>query len=874
MEIRNIKTVKPARSIGILIWLLIPLCLFFLLQIAVTIIMYVNTRIYDRSVSNSYEVLTEKVFNRKLYIENKMINRWTSFSGVQEKIREIVSAKLKAENIQFETAKDNTVVQNSILYAALPELLYILRKNSVTGAFLILDLPADSDRPAEARYPGLYLRNIDPASYSPENQDILIARGLSSAVKPYNIALDSDWEPYFSLPKDKTEKNAGYFHHPVEAAKKFKETGSGDLRYWSPPFYLTHAESRVITCSVPLIGADQTVYGVIGIDLTESYLKTFLQFEELEQNRSGIYCLAVRGTDKDGSFIPVIANGAANTMPEIRFTDIKMKKLPFDDMYKTDAPHIFTKPRCASVQTIHLYPRNSLHEGTEWVLMGMVPEQNVLAFSDDLRKLFWKSLAANACFFFIGAFLASNYISKMLKKVVTELETGDVSKPVHIKKMKVTEIDVLISAIENLSTSIFNAASHVSKIIEQIHVPIGVFEHDTVLKTVFCNLIWFKLFNIPGYDKDTTLTEEEFESLLDGLKSYIDSQNEDTVIYAVPEGLPGKIRWIKCTTAQEESGRLGVALDITQETEERARVELQMNYDDLTGLFNHNAFDKKIAEVFKEKPEGVCALVVWDIDNLKFVNDSFGFAYGDSHIRAFGKKLLSLQQEKNCFVCRLLGDEFCSFFYNFSSAEEIKAILNSFWNEIRETTVTFPDMEPMKLRVSAGLAWYPFNADNERDLIRYANFAVYNVKHSFKGTLHEFNPDIYKDNYILIHGTEALNKMIENGLIEYALQPIVAASSGEVYGYEMLMRPMIPEFKNPMDVLRLARAQSKLHMIEELTLFRAMETFVKKVESGEISRGTKVFLNTISSQILPETKFREFEETFKPYLSKLPKASL
>ena len=180
-----------------------------------------------------------------------------------------------------------------------------------------------------------------------------------------------------------------------------------------------------------------------------------------------------------------------------------------------------------------------------------------------------------------------------------------------------------------------------------------------------------------------------------------------------------------------------------------------------------------------------------------------------------------------------------------------------------------PNGENSKLRVSAGLAWYPYDADNQADLLRYSNFAVYDVKNSFKGTLHEFNLDAYKKNYIMINGTEALNQMLERNLIEYAMQPIVTSGTGDIYGYEMLMRSSVPEFKNPEVVLRLAKAQSKLHKLEELTFFGAMETFVKKIERGEISKNTKIFLNTISSQVLSDAKFFEFEEKFKPYLSNI-----
>lgn len=338
--------------------------------------------------------------------------------------------------------------------------------------------------------------------------------------------------------------------------------------------------------------------------------------------------------------------------------------------------------------------------------------------------------------------------------------------------------------------------------------------------------------------------------------------------YAIPTGEHGKVRWIRFMQTKENDKILGIALDITKEVEDRKKLELQMNYDELTGLYNRAAFDRKITEVFKQKHLGICALVMWDLDNLKYLNDSFGHAYGDTHLMAFGKKLAMLQQER-CLVCRRSGDEFYTFFYTFSTPDEIKLILTAFWKDIQETPITLPNGESSKLRVSAGLAWYPYDADNQADLIRYADFAMYDVKHSFKGSLHEFNLDVYKKNYIMIHGTEALNQMLDRNLIEYALQPIVTSGTGDIYGYEMLMRSSAPEFKSPEDILRLAKAQSKLHKLEELTFFGAMDTFVKKIERGEISKNTKIFLNTISSQVLSDAKFFEFEEKFKPYLSNI-----
>ena len=64
--------------------------------------------------------------------------------------------------------------------------------------------------------------------------------------------------------------------------------------------------------------------------------------------------------------------------------------------------------------------------------------------------------------------------------------------------------------------------------------------------------------------------------------------------------------------------------------------------------------------------------------------------------------------------------------------------------------------------------------------------------------------------------------MIEEELVRYAFQPIVDVQTGEVMGYEALMRPQSRGLHSPDDVMRLARNQSKLSQIEKLTFTRAL----------------------------------------------------
>ena len=856
-------------STSILSRILVPMIFVFVIQAVVMVLMFLSSDIIKKSSDNAYGVLSEKVLNRKIVIENEMLNRWTRIEDLHENVLNVIQTELSQNNIELDQLADKPNLQNRILDTLLPQLIYIIRRNYVTGAFLVINAPAPTVKTDEFFYPGLYIRNDDPSSYSSSNDDILVSKGPAEVVQNHNIALGVDWSPFFTISPKSSELVYRYFTAPITAALKHPNEQARNLGFWNTLFKPDSLSDEVITYSIPIMDKRGNIYGVIGIDVSARYVQSFLNFDELDISKQGIYCIAIHDrNDNSQTFSPILFNSAANNVKVNNipvFKNINKKDRTLDTF---DEGREVTEKYSLAIEPFHLYQNNTMYENQEWVLIGLTPESNVLLFSITLKKIFWKAILVSGFLFLSGLYLSSKQISDMFKKVVVKLQNSDPRKIVNIEKMNIREIDTLILAIEKLSASVFNAASRVSTIIEKLQVPIGVFEENMLMGTVFCNSIWFKLFNLQDHSGDSVLKTEEFYSLLEYYEYYIHEKDDTKTIYAIPTEEHGKVRWIRFVQMKENDKVLGIAVDITKEVEDRKKFELQMNYDELTGLYNRYAFDRKVAEILKKQDLGICALVMWDLDNLKYLNDSFGHVYGDMHLTSFGKKLAALQQEY-CIVCRHSGDEFYTFFYCFSTSDEIKLILTSFWKEIQETSIMLPNGENSKLRVSAGLAWYPYDADNQADLVRYANFAVYEVKHSFKGTLHEFNLDVYKKNYIMIHGTEALNQMLERNLIEYAMQPIVISGTGDVYGYEMLMRSSVPEFKNPEDVLRLAKAQSKLHKLEELTFFGAMETFVKKIENGEISKDAKIFLNTISSQVLSDVKFLEFEERFKPYLSNI-----
>lgn len=110
-----------------------------------------------------------------------------------------------------------------------------------------------------------------------------------------------------------------------------------------------------------------------------------------------------------------------------------------------------------------------------------------------------------------------------------------------------------------------------------------------------------------------------------------------------------------------------------------------------------------------------------------------------------------------------------------------------------------------------GITWYPDDAQNYEALLKYADFAMYQIKNSSKGSIGEFSMQSYAKNSFLLQSKEDLNHLIDDRLVRYVFQPIVDAHTGEVFAYEALMRPQLPALSSPLDVLTLARSQSKLY---------------------------------------------------------------
>jgi len=155
------------------------------------------------------------------------------------------------------------------------------------------------------------------------------------------------------------------------------------------------------------------------------------------------------------------------------------------------------------------------------------------------------------------------------------------------------------------------------------------------------------------------------------------------------------------------------------------------NHDSLTGLANRNLLydrlDHAMAQVRRKK--GMLALFFLDLNNFKIINDTYGHEIGDKVLRRASERLSACIREGDT-LARRSGDEFLILVENIERPDEILAIIE----KIRNAFVTkfSLDENEFNVGISIGSALYPQQAQTVEDLMKEADYSMYEDKEKTK----------------------------------------------------------------------------------------------------------------------------------------------
>jgi diguanylate cyclase (GGDEF)-like protein/PAS domain S-box-containing protein len=236
-------------------------------------------------------------------------------------------------------------------------------------------------------------------------------------------------------------------------------------------------------------------------------------------------------------------------------------------------------------------------------------------------------------------------------------------------------------------------------------------------------------------------------------------------------------------------GYLWLFEDVTRERQTANQILYLAERDALTGLFNRHRFQEELARMLSgsERRRRRVALLFFDLDEFKHVNDTFGHRAGDALlIRVAGE--VSAQVRRNEVFARLGGDEFAILAPDIPQ-EEAQAFAERIVRTIARIPFTF-EGQSVRLTCSLGLAIFPEHASNAEDLVSHADAAMYQAKEAGKNTWRIYREDAQLSRRMLarLSWNERIEDALEHELLRLHFQGVFGCATGELCHVEALVR--------------------------------------------------------------------------------------
>lgn len=804
---------------------------------------------------NAEDILTQQTENRGNYLLNEMIDNWSNLDRLSKEIDTKVEARLEQGQLALSDLGKNCDACTELLKDISPELINTMYSKQVSGIFVILSPCGAEGETMPETLPGVYLRDLDPTAMpSEKNADLLWERAPTGVVRSGYITTDFGWQPVFSH-EDSVDRE--FFYKPLEAVSengsKLKEREYG---YWTTGTYsLSGDKHTAISYTVPLMLEDGTVYGVLGIELLTEYIQSLLPAAELLEDNKGSYFLAVR-PDEELFLTPVILAGDEREVQEISGLRFSLSQ---DGNTAADPDGSYY----AAAKPLPIYSSHAPFDSDKWYLLGAGSRKNLFSFSRQIQTVLFLSIAAAFIVGFFGIVYASYRLSRPIRRLSEEVAKAerDNSMP-DLPASGILEIDQFADSITHLGRKVVESSTRFLSIMDMASVELAGYELQKETDSVYVTDNFFTLLGIKDVDV-SNLTLEGFLQWQKKIEQSIDhfTKEDGSVVYSVMQE-DKTIRYLRAERQEKDGRQIGLIEDVTAATLERKRIEDERDSDSLTKLYARRGF-KRAADNLFLKPDALkyAGLLMIDLDNLKTTNDRFGHNFGDLYIQTAGRCFVENTPEST-LCARMSGDEFIVFFYGYDSREEIRRKVEELYQAIRAVKFVLPNGDNMGLSASGGVAWYPEDSRELSELMKYADFAMYQVKRSKKGEWKEFDIELFKEKQLQNQSRLELNEVLKTRNVDYFFQPIYENRKGNVYAYEALMRVDTPTLHSPDVVLRLAKEEERMHDIEVITLFRSAECYLELLKKEAVSKEALLFVNSIANECMTKEEEEKYRALF------------
>lgn len=294
--------------------------------------------------------------------------------------------------------------------------------------------------------------------------------------------------------------------------------------------------------------------------------------------------------------------------------------------------------------------------------------------------------------------------------------------------------------------------------------------------------------SVVGSSFDSIFTDNDLGEMVMG---NVDTPHSDNLIefhFTDPSGTRRTVE-TRITDLSHEpaiSGTVVNARDVTERRAMQQQLLYQATHDELTGLANRpNALATLRTVLAKNSGRTTVALILFDIDDLREVNDSLGHEVGDQILVEFAQRLSGHLQPGD-LVARVAGDEFVVMVERSLGEDEITDLAYEMKALISEPF--FIDGREISISVSAGLTFDHDRTNTAELMLRNADTAMHRAKPGRNAEICVFEPHMHTATFDRLELRADLARAIAHNQFEAFYQPIVDLATSRIIGAEALVR--------------------------------------------------------------------------------------
>lgn len=633
---------------------LIPILIIVFVQGAVPFLSLIFSGIRSNMENAVIGLDSHTVENRKVVLENDMIEQWSSVYKESDSLSSALTKVLSDHQMDMQGFMGSGKVQEEYLETVFYDMVEVLQYNSTSGIFLVLGNDGDTD--SEGEYKGFWVRDSDPQTKTASRTDLLMERGSKVLSQNMSISLDTSWHTDFHFQGNGKRDADDFFYQPYITAENYVDsrTSMKNLGYWSKPFILEEFykdNHKMITYSAPLV-YDKTVYGVLGIEVGVNDLTKFFQVKDLDSDLNAGFALVV--DHGNGNYEGIAGEGALYDAVSRDGSDFVLEEPVQENLRLVQGAAIGKQQIYGLVSNLELYSRNVPYEDTQWALCGFVTEDSVYGLISDVYERILGAILGSALMAVILVYFLVQYATEPVYHLVESVRGG--VKGIHgFQESGIQELDELHKVIENLTDTKMQTENQLLE--EKERYRIAVESSQDAFFTYKCKEKLLEIVNSKGNDgvwdcgkhpeflDNDSIHPADKAKLVNAVKSSDGVLDVDFRL----QHANGEFQWVNLSGSitfdenKERSRVVGCIHNVHQhKLLEQAQKRKQI-YDSITSFYRLGSGLEVVETLCRDDPEGV--LVLLEIQQFSKIDERYGLIFGDIILEQFAGLLAKRFQE-------------------------------------------------------------------------------------------------------------------------------------------------------------------------------------------------------------------------------------